>query len=150
MNSSVANTTCEYRCDFGVYKNFFVTKRMLEIMYQFLIFISYLYAPLGFHVFFFFYSCHFTASKSTFYAPLNYLYFKCSYLLILLSFPQPAAPGLSQTPPSSPRTAQKAGHRRIQSDVTHSAMFGVPVSQSTQQLQAATAEASLNKSKWEI
>ncbi|XP_059395683.1 AP2-associated protein kinase 1-like isoform X5 [Carassius carassius] len=59
----------------------------------------------------------------------------------------PVAPGLSQTPPSSPRTAQKAGHRRIQSDVTHSAMFGVPVSQSTQQLQAATAEASLNKSK---
>ncbi|KAL1266281.1 hypothetical protein QQF64_001956 [Cirrhinus molitorella] len=60
---------------------------------------------------------------------------------------RPAAPGLSQTPPSSPRTTQKAGHRRIQSDVTHSAMFGVPVSQSTQQLQAATAEASLNKSK---
>uniref|UniRef100_A0A8C2C7A8 non-specific serine/threonine protein kinase n=1 Tax=Cyprinus carpio TaxID=7962 RepID=A0A8C2C7A8_CYPCA len=60
---------------------------------------------------------------------------------------RPAAPGLSQTPPSSPRMAQKAGHRRIQSDVTHSAMFGVPVSQSTQQLQAATAEASLNKSK---
>ncbi|XP_067290300.1 AP2-associated protein kinase 1 isoform X4 [Pseudorasbora parva] len=59
----------------------------------------------------------------------------------------PVAPGLSQTPPSSPRAAQKAGHRRIQSDVTHSAMFGVPVSQSTQQLQAATAEASLNKSK---
>ncbi|XP_039520322.1 AP2-associated protein kinase 1 isoform X3 [Pimephales promelas] len=59
----------------------------------------------------------------------------------------PVVPGLSQTPPSSPRTAQKAGHRRIQSDVTHSAMFGVPVSQSTQQLQAATAEASLNKSK---
>ncbi|XP_048036969.1 AP2-associated protein kinase 1 isoform X7 [Megalobrama amblycephala] len=59
----------------------------------------------------------------------------------------PVTPGLSQTPPSSPRTAQKAGHRRIQSDVTHSAMFGVPVSQSTQQLQAATAEASLNKSK---
>uniref|UniRef100_A0A673KZA3 non-specific serine/threonine protein kinase n=1 Tax=Sinocyclocheilus rhinocerous TaxID=307959 RepID=A0A673KZA3_9TELE len=56
-------------------------------------------------------------------------------------------PGLSQTPPSSPRMAQKVGHRRIQSDVTHSAMFGVPVSQSTQQLQAATAEASLNKSK---
>uniref|UniRef100_A0A8C1CZ30 non-specific serine/threonine protein kinase n=1 Tax=Cyprinus carpio carpio TaxID=630221 RepID=A0A8C1CZ30_CYPCA len=71
----------------------------------------------------------------------------CPFLLILLSFPQPVAPGLSQTPPSSPRTAQKAGHRRIQSDVTHSAMFGVPVSQSTQQLQAATAEASLNKSK---
>ncbi|XP_051539583.1 AP2-associated protein kinase 1-like isoform X4 [Myxocyprinus asiaticus] len=60
---------------------------------------------------------------------------------------RPSASGLSQTPPSSPRTAQKAGHRRIQSDVTHSAMFGVPVSQSTQQLQAATAEASLNKSK---
>ncbi|XP_067290299.1 AP2-associated protein kinase 1 isoform X3 [Pseudorasbora parva] len=60
---------------------------------------------------------------------------------------RPVAPGLSQTPPSSPRAAQKAGHRRIQSDVTHSAMFGVPVSQSTQQLQAATAEASLNKSK---
>ncbi|XP_051972065.1 AP2-associated protein kinase 1-like isoform X2 [Xyrauchen texanus] len=60
---------------------------------------------------------------------------------------RPAASGLSQTPPSSPRTAQKVGHRRIQSDVTHSAMFGVPVSQSTQQLQAATAEASLNKSK---
>uniref|UniRef100_A0A673L4K8 non-specific serine/threonine protein kinase n=1 Tax=Sinocyclocheilus rhinocerous TaxID=307959 RepID=A0A673L4K8_9TELE len=60
---------------------------------------------------------------------------------------RPAAPGLSQTPPSSPRMAQKVGHRRIQSDVTHSAMFGVPVSQSTQQLQAATAEASLNKSK---
>ncbi|ROL54145.1 AP2-associated protein kinase 1 [Anabarilius grahami] len=60
---------------------------------------------------------------------------------------RPLTPGLSQTPPSSPRTAQKAGHRRIQSDVTHSAMFGVPVSQSTQQLQAATAEASLNKSK---
>ncbi|XP_059401372.1 AP2-associated protein kinase 1 isoform X2 [Carassius carassius] len=59
----------------------------------------------------------------------------------------PAAPGLSQTPPSSPKMAQKAGHRRIQSDVTHSAMFGVPVSQSTQQLQEATAEASLNKSK---
>ncbi|XP_016097194.1 AP2-associated protein kinase 1-like [Sinocyclocheilus grahami] len=60
---------------------------------------------------------------------------------------RPVAPGLSQTPPSSPRMAQKVGHRRIQSDVTHSAMFGVPVSQSTQQLQAATAEASLNKSK---
>ncbi|KAK7120854.1 hypothetical protein R3I94_020741 [Phoxinus phoxinus] len=59
----------------------------------------------------------------------------------------PVVPSLSQTPPSSPRTAQKAGHRRIQSDVTHSAMFGVPVSTSTQQLQAATAEASLNKSK---
>uniref|UniRef100_A0A8B9L845 AP2 associated kinase 1b n=1 Tax=Astyanax mexicanus TaxID=7994 RepID=A0A8B9L845_ASTMX len=61
----------------------------------------------------------------------------------------PVTPGLSQTPPSSPRTAQKAGHRRIQSDVTHSSMFGVPVSQSTQQLQAASAEANLNKSKSE-
>ncbi|XP_053501974.1 AP2-associated protein kinase 1 isoform X2 [Ictalurus furcatus] len=58
----------------------------------------------------------------------------------------PTTMGLSQTPPSSPRT-QKAGHRRIQSDVTHSAMVGVCASQSTQQLQAATAEANLNKSK---
>ncbi|XP_058267533.1 AP2-associated protein kinase 1 isoform X2 [Hemibagrus wyckioides] len=58
----------------------------------------------------------------------------------------PTTLGLSQTPPSSPRT-QKAGHRRIQSDVTHSAMVGVSASQSTQQLQAATAEANLNKSK---
>ncbi|KAK3522103.1 hypothetical protein QTP70_025278 [Hemibagrus guttatus] len=58
----------------------------------------------------------------------------------------PTTMGLSQTPPSSPRT-QKAGHRRIQSDVTHSAMVGVSASQSTQQLQAATAEANLNKSK---
>ncbi|TRY93026.1 hypothetical protein DNTS_002091 [Danionella cerebrum] len=59
----------------------------------------------------------------------------------------PIVSGFSQTPPSSPRMAQKTGHRRIQSDVTHSTMFGVPVSQSTQQLQAATAEAGLNKSK---
>uniref|UniRef100_A0A8C2GIY3 non-specific serine/threonine protein kinase n=1 Tax=Cyprinus carpio TaxID=7962 RepID=A0A8C2GIY3_CYPCA len=73
--------------------------------------------------------------------------FLLAYPAVFSSSPQPAAPGLSQTPPSSPRMAQKAGHRRIQSDVTHSAMFGVPVSQSTQQLQAATAEASLNKSK---
>ncbi|KAI5624564.1 AP2-associated protein kinase 1 isoform X1 [Silurus asotus] len=58
----------------------------------------------------------------------------------------PSTMGLSQTPPSSPKT-QKAGHRRIQSDVTHSAMVGVCASQSTQQLQAATAEANLNKSK---
>ncbi|XP_027030539.2 AP2-associated protein kinase 1 isoform X1 [Tachysurus fulvidraco] len=58
----------------------------------------------------------------------------------------PTNMGLSQTPPSSPKT-QKAGHRRIQSDVTHSAMVGVSASQSTQQLQAATAEANLNKSK---
>ncbi|KAG8012173.1 AP2-associated protein kinase 1, partial [Nibea albiflora] len=43
--------------------------------------------------------------------------------------------------------APKSGHRRILSDVTHSAVFGVPVSKSTQLLQAAAAEASLNKSK---
>ncbi|XP_043324938.1 AP2-associated protein kinase 1 isoform X18 [Cervus elaphus] len=52
----------------------------------------------------------------------------------------------SLTPPSSPK-AQRAGHRRILSDVTHSAVFGVPASKSTQLLQAAAAEASLNKSK---
>ncbi|XP_067560926.1 AP2-associated protein kinase 1 isoform X15 [Pseudorca crassidens] len=53
----------------------------------------------------------------------------------------------SLTPPSSPK-AQRAGHRRILSDVTHSAVFGVPASKSTQLLQAAAAEASLNKSKY--
>ncbi|XP_036434390.1 AP2-associated protein kinase 1 isoform X1 [Colossoma macropomum] len=53
----------------------------------------------------------------------------------------------SLTPPSSPKTAPRGGHRRILSDVTHSAIFGVPVSKSTQLLQAAAAEASLNKSK---
>ncbi|XP_072290230.1 AP2-associated protein kinase 1 isoform X2 [Eucyclogobius newberryi] len=53
----------------------------------------------------------------------------------------------SLTPPSSPKMAQKSGHRRILSDVTHSTIFGVPVSKSTQLLQAAAAEASLNKSK---
>ncbi|XP_047236971.1 AP2-associated protein kinase 1-like isoform X4 [Girardinichthys multiradiatus] len=53
----------------------------------------------------------------------------------------------SLTPPSSPKIAPKSGHRRILSDVTHSAIFGVPVSNSTQLLQAAAAEASLNKSK---
>ncbi|XP_008280545.1 AP2-associated protein kinase 1 isoform X7 [Stegastes partitus] len=53
----------------------------------------------------------------------------------------------SLTPPSSPKMAPKSGHRRILSDVTHSALFGVPVSKSTQLLQAAAAEASLNKSK---
>ncbi|NXK42262.1 AAK1 kinase, partial [Piprites chloris] len=61
----------------------------------------------------------------------------------------PAAQGQkvgSLTPPSSPK-AQRAGHRRILSDVTHSAVFGVPASKSTQLLQAAAAEASLNKSK---
>ncbi|NXP19769.1 AAK1 kinase, partial [Scytalopus superciliaris] len=63
--------------------------------------------------------------------------------------PPGAAPGPrlgSLTPPSSPK-AQRAGHRRILSDVTHSAVFGVPASKSTQLLQAAAAEASLNKSK---
>ncbi|XP_051496564.1 AP2-associated protein kinase 1 isoform X1 [Apus apus] len=63
--------------------------------------------------------------------------------------PPPAAQGQklgSLTPPSSPKT-QRAGHRRILSDVTHSAVFGVPASKSTQLLQAAAAEASLNKSK---
>ncbi|XP_073425210.1 AP2-associated protein kinase 1 isoform X12 [Dendrobates tinctorius] len=61
---------------------------------------------------------------------------------------QPAAgPKLgSFTPPSSPKT-QRGGHRRILSDVTHSAVFGVPASKSTQLLQAAAAEANLNKSK---
>uniref|UniRef100_A0A1A8IP27 non-specific serine/threonine protein kinase n=1 Tax=Nothobranchius kuhntae TaxID=321403 RepID=A0A1A8IP27_NOTKU len=53
----------------------------------------------------------------------------------------------SLTPPSSPKMASKGGHRRILSDVTHSAVFGVPVSKSTLLLQAAAAEASLNKSK---
>ncbi|XP_034025441.1 LOW QUALITY PROTEIN: AP2-associated protein kinase 1-like [Thalassophryne amazonica] len=53
----------------------------------------------------------------------------------------------SLTPPSSPKMATKSGHRRILSDVTHSAVFGVPVSKSTQLFLAAAAEASLNKSK---
>ncbi|XP_056232076.1 AP2-associated protein kinase 1-like isoform X8 [Seriola aureovittata] len=65
--------------------------------------------------------------------------------------PETAARGIhkvgSLTPPSSPKMAPKSGHRRILSDVTHSAVFGVPVSKSTQLLQAAAAEASLNKSK---
>ncbi|XP_061584869.1 AP2-associated protein kinase 1-like [Cololabis saira] len=65
--------------------------------------------------------------------------------------PEAAARGIhkvgSLTPPSSPKMAPKSGHRRILSDVTHSAVFGVPVSKSTQLLQAAAAEASLNKSK---
>ncbi|XP_061117656.1 AP2-associated protein kinase 1-like isoform X7 [Conger conger] len=66
---------------------------------------------------------------------------------------QPVAPARgihkvgSLTPPSSPKAAPRGGHRRILSDVTHSAVFGVPVSKSTQLLQAAAAEASLNKSK---
>ncbi|KAJ7994220.1 hypothetical protein DPEC_G00263640 [Dallia pectoralis] len=53
----------------------------------------------------------------------------------------------SLTPPSSPQMPPRGGHRRILSDVTHSAVFGVPVSKSTQLLHAAAAEASLNKSK---
>ncbi|KAL7391836.1 hypothetical protein ABVT39_015687 [Epinephelus coioides] len=65
--------------------------------------------------------------------------------------PETASRGIqkvgSLTPPSSPKMAAKSGHRRILSDVTHSAVFGVPVSKSTQLLQAAAAEASLNKSK---
>ncbi|XP_064421323.1 AP2-associated protein kinase 1 [Latimeria chalumnae] len=60
--------------------------------------------------------------------------------------PQQVQKGASLTPPSSPKT-QRGGHRRILSDVTHSAVFGVPVSKSTQLLHAAAAEASLNKSK---
>ncbi|XP_045081634.1 AP2-associated protein kinase 1 isoform X2 [Coregonus clupeaformis] len=69
------------------------------------------------------------------------------------SEPMPLASGRglhkvgSLTPPSSPKMAPRGGHRRILSDVTHSAVFGVPVSRSTQLLQAAAAEASLNKSK---
>ncbi|XP_073753721.1 AP2-associated protein kinase 1 isoform X4 [Callorhinus ursinus] len=66
--------------------------------------------------------------------------------------PPPAVQGQklgSLTPPSSPKT-QRAGHRRILSDVTHSAVFGVPASKSTQLLQAAAAEASLNKSKYVV
>uniref|UniRef100_A0A8C7DXW9 non-specific serine/threonine protein kinase n=1 Tax=Oncorhynchus kisutch TaxID=8019 RepID=A0A8C7DXW9_ONCKI len=51
------------------------------------------------------------------------------------------------TPPSSPKMPPRGSHRRILSDVTHSAVFGVPISKSTQLLQAAAAEASLNKSK---
>uniref|UniRef100_UPI00398E5F8E AP2-associated protein kinase 1-like isoform X5 n=1 Tax=Pristiophorus japonicus TaxID=55135 RepID=UPI00398E5F8E len=58
----------------------------------------------------------------------------------------PKMVSVSLTPPSSPKT-QRAGHRRILSDVTYSAVFGVPVSKSTQLLAAAAAEAGLNKSK---
>ncbi|EPY74872.1 AAK1 protein-like protein [Camelus ferus] len=63
--------------------------------------------------------------------------------------PQPQAQPAtaSQPPPAQEPVAQRAGHRRILSDVTHSAVFGVPASKSTQLLQAAAAEASLNKSK---
>ncbi|XP_078421570.1 AP2-associated protein kinase 1-like isoform X2 [Cetorhinus maximus] len=58
----------------------------------------------------------------------------------------PKIVSVSLTPPSSPKT-QRSGHRRILSDVTYSAVFGVPVSKSTQLLAAAAAEAGLNKSK---
>ncbi|XP_032869664.1 AP2-associated protein kinase 1 isoform X3 [Amblyraja radiata] len=60
--------------------------------------------------------------------------------------PSPKLVPVSVTPPLSPKT-QRAGHRRILSDVTYSAVFGVPVSKSTQLLAAAAAEAGLNKSK---
>ncbi|CAK6950200.1 AP2-associated protein kinase 1-like isoform X5 [Scomber scombrus] len=76
---------------------------------------------------------------------------QASPFLIPQSNQQTASRGIhkvgSLTPPSSPKMAPKSGHRRILSDVTHSAVFGVPVSKSTQLLQAAAAEASLNKSK---
>lgn len=53
---------------------------------------------------------------------------------------------MSLTPPSSPKV-QRAGHRRIVSDVPFSSVFGVPASHSSQQLAAAAAEANLYKSK---
>ncbi|XP_043534713.1 BMP-2-inducible protein kinase-like isoform X2 [Chiloscyllium plagiosum] len=59
---------------------------------------------------------------------------------------QQTAKLLSLTPPSSPKM-QRAGHRRIVSDVPFSSMFGVPASRSSQQLAAAAAEANLYKSK---
>uniref|UniRef100_A0A4W5M5E2 non-specific serine/threonine protein kinase n=1 Tax=Hucho hucho TaxID=62062 RepID=A0A4W5M5E2_9TELE len=83
------------------------------------------------------------------------LIFRVIFFLIFITVfpPQPLASGRglhkvgSLTPPSSPKMGPRGGHRRILSDVTHSAVFGVPVSRSTQLLQAAAAEASLNKSK---
>uniref|UniRef100_UPI00398E5BF7 AP2-associated protein kinase 1-like isoform X2 n=1 Tax=Pristiophorus japonicus TaxID=55135 RepID=UPI00398E5BF7 len=59
---------------------------------------------------------------------------------------QQTAKLLSLTPPSSPKV-QRAGHRRIVSDVPFSSVFGVPASHSSQQLAAAAAEANLYKSK---
>ncbi|XP_072347870.1 AP2-associated protein kinase 1-like isoform X10 [Scyliorhinus torazame] len=59
---------------------------------------------------------------------------------------QQTAKLLSLTPPSSPKV-QRAGHRRIVSDVPFSSVFGVPASRSSQQLAAAAAEANLYKSK---
>ncbi|XP_069741778.1 AP2-associated protein kinase 1-like isoform X2 [Narcine bancroftii] len=60
--------------------------------------------------------------------------------------PQQKAKLLSLTPPSSPKV-QRAGHRRIVSDVPFSGVFGVSASYSSQQLAAAAAEANLYKSK---
>ncbi|XP_051897607.1 AP2-associated protein kinase 1-like [Pristis pectinata] len=60
--------------------------------------------------------------------------------------PQQTAKLLSLTPPSSPKV-QRAGHRRIVSDVPFSSVFGVPASHSSQQLAEAAAEANLYKSK---
>ncbi|XP_042192632.1 AP2-associated protein kinase 1-like isoform X3 [Callorhinchus milii] len=60
--------------------------------------------------------------------------------------PQHTLKLLALTPPSSPKV-QRAGHRRILSDVTFSSLFGVPASHSSQQLAAAAAEANLHKSK---
>ncbi|XP_078055774.1 AP2-associated protein kinase 1-like isoform X2 [Mustelus asterias] len=59
---------------------------------------------------------------------------------------QQTAKLLSLTPPASPKV-QRAGHRRIVSDVPFSSVFGVPASRSSQQLAAAAAEANLYKSK---
>ncbi|XP_041032244.1 AP2-associated protein kinase 1-like isoform X1 [Carcharodon carcharias] len=59
---------------------------------------------------------------------------------------QQTAKLLLLTPPSSPKV-QRAGHRRIVSDVPFSSVFGVPASHSSQQLAAAAAEANLYKSK---
>ncbi|XP_067876812.1 AP2-associated protein kinase 1-like isoform X2 [Heterodontus francisci] len=59
---------------------------------------------------------------------------------------QQTAKLLSLTPPSSPKV-QRAGHRRIVSDVPFSRVLGVPASHSSQQLAAAAAEANLYKSK---
>ncbi|XP_036384232.1 AP2-associated protein kinase 1-like isoform X2 [Megalops cyprinoides] len=55
----------------------------------------------------------------------------------------------SASPPSPPTPTLQGGHRRIVSDVTHGGGVGVPPSQSTQMLQAAAAEANLNKCKSE-
>uniref|UniRef100_UPI00358FEEF6 AP2-associated protein kinase 1-like isoform X2 n=1 Tax=Myxine glutinosa TaxID=7769 RepID=UPI00358FEEF6 len=59
----------------------------------------------------------------------------------------PPAPTVTVTPLTSPTKQRPQGHRRIVSDVTHSSVFGVSASRSTQQMAAAAAYASLNKSK---